>query len=419
MPAAPPRRPSRLLRTPPPGVTPEETRAPSPAFLALFYFTTFAVLGVYLPYFNLYAESLGFDGVQIGILAAAIPLGKVACGPLWALLADRIRRRKEIALVGVAGAAAVFSLMLRVDSFGSMCVVLYAYSAFLSPQLPVVEATTLEMVERYRWQYGRIRVWGSLGFIVAAFALGWVFDVVSIRWVLGATLAALLINFLATLAIPATRPAETWRRQDLLPAVRDRRIVAFLVCGLLMQASHGGYFVFFSIVLEGAGFQRGAIGGLWALGVVAEMVTMVASAWLLRRYGVAAVMTVCLAIAALRWGIYSQTTWLPALLVGQVLHAFTFGAFHVAAVTGTFRLFPERLRSSGQSLFSGFTYGAGNALGFFAAGALYQWGGARWLFGTAAAVALVACALSLALWPDVRLRAGVAAPALAAAGGIE
>lgn len=394
-------------------------RAASPAPLALFYFTTFAVLGVYLPYFNLYADSLGFDGLQIGILAAAIPLGKVLFGPLWALLADRIRRRKEIALIGVAAAAGAFSLMLAVDSFVPMCLVLYAYSAFLSPQLPVVEATTLELVDRHGWQYGRIRVWGSLGFIVASFGLGWVFDLVSIRRVLEATLAALVINFLATLPIPATRPTETWRRQDLLPAVLHPRVLAFLCCGLLMQASHGGYFVFFSIVLEDAGFQRGSIGALWALGVVAEMVTMVASAWLLRRYGVAAVMTACLGIAALRWGLYARTTWLPALLVGQVLHAFTFGAFHVAAVTGTFRLFPERLRSSGQSLFSGFTYGAGNALGFFAAGALFDWGGRSWLFGSSAVVALVACGLSLSLWPEGRLRAGVEAPALAAGGGIE
>ena len=120
-------------------------RSRPPVSLAIFYFTTFSVLGVYLPYFSLYAESLGFDGLQIGILAAAIPLGKVVFGPLWALLADRIRRRKEIAILAVAGASATFALMLGVEAFLPMCAVLYAYSAFLSPQLPVVEATTLEL----------------------------------------------------------------------------------------------------------------------------------------------------------------------------------------------------------------------------------------------------------------------------------
>ena len=284
-----------------------------------------------------------------------------------------------------------------------------------------MEATTLELAERRGWQYGRIRVWGSLGFIVAALALGPIFDVVDIRYVLHAVLAALLANLAATAMIPDSEPQRSWRRADLRLALLRPRVLAFLVCGLLMQASHGGYFAFFSIVLEDAGFRRGAIGALWAVGVVAEMVTMVGSAFLLRRFGVAPVMTACLVAATVRWTIYAQTTWLPAVLAGQLLHAFTFGAFHVAAVTGTFRLFPEKLRSSGQSLFSGFTYGAGNAVGFYTAGALFDWGGPGWSFGVSALVAAAACGLSLVLWGEQSLRASatVEAPATAAGGGLE
>jgi PPP family 3-phenylpropionic acid transporter len=391
-------------------------RANTPAPLAAFYFTTFSVLGVFLPYFGLYAESLGFDGLQIGLLAAAFPLGKVAFGPLWALLADRTGRHKEIAVAGVAAGLATFALLLRLDRFPPMCAVLCLYSAFLSPQLPLVEATTLELAERHGWQYGRIRVWGSLGFIVTALALGPVFDRVAIRYVLHGVLAALAVNLWATAGIPRAAPARAWRRGDLRPAFLRPGVLAFLGCGLLMQASHGGYFAFFSIVLQDAGFRRFAIGALWALGVVAEMATMVGSAWLLRRWGVAPLMTGCLVAAAARWTIFSQTTWLPAVILAQLLHAFSFGAFHVAAVTGTYRLFPEALRSSGQSLYSGFTYGAGSAVGFFAAGSLFDAGGPTWLFGFSAATAAAAAALSLALWRERRLRAGEALT-VAAAGG--
>ena len=99
-------------------------RTSTPTSLAVFYFTTFSVLGIYLPYFNLYAESLGFDGLQIGILAAAIPLGTVMFGPLWALWADRVGRRKEIAVLGVALASAAFAVIFRVRQFLPMCAVL-------------------------------------------------------------------------------------------------------------------------------------------------------------------------------------------------------------------------------------------------------------------------------------------------------
>jgi len=379
-------------------------RPPTPRPLAAFYFTSFAVLGVHLPYFNLYAESLGFTGRQIGMLAAAMPLGKVLCGPLWTLWADRIGSRKGIALLATALATAAFAFMLGVQSFVAMCGVLYLYSALLAPQLPLVEATTLELADRHRWQYGRIRVWGSLGFIVSALLFGPFFDAHAIGHVRVAILAASVINLAATAAIPSVPPRTTWRRRDLSPGLLRGEVAAFFGCTLLMQASHGAYYTFFSIILDEAGYSRGWIGALWAVGVAAEMATMVGAGALHRRLGVAGVMTACLLLAALRWGITASTLWLPALVAAQALHAFTFGAFHVSGVTGTHRLFPEPLRSSGQSLYSGLTYGAGNMIGFFGAGVLYEWGGARPLYLAMSATALAGLLLSVALWRNPALR---------------
>jgi PPP family 3-phenylpropionic acid transporter len=378
----------------------------SPVSLCFFYFTAFALLGAYLPYFNLYVESLGFTGLQIGILFAAVPLGKVVFGPLWTYLADRLGSRKGVALLAIVSAATVFSLTLGFDSFPALCVILYLYAALLAPQVPLVEATTLDLAAQHGWQYGRIRVWGSLGFIVTALALGPLFDRVSIRHVLHAVLAVLVANLVATALIPATRPRHGGRRARLAPLLRRRRVIAFFACTLLMQASHGAYYAFFSIFMMEAGYQRLTIGLLWSLGVVAEMATMLGASWLLRRLGVAPVLSACLVVAAVRWLAYSTTSWLPVLLAAQMLHAFTFGAFHVAAVTGTSRLFPAGFRASGQSLYSGLTFGAGSVLGFLAAGRLYQAWGSAALFQASAWTALVAAGLSLVLWREPGLRAG-------------
>lgn len=380
----------------------------SPFSLCVFYFAAFALLGAYLPYFSLYMKSLGFTGLQIGILAAAVPVGKVFFGPLWSYLSDRLGSRRGVALVSISVATAAFGLTFAWATFPALCVVLYAYAALRAGQLPQVEATTMDLSDQHGWQYGRIRVWGSVGFVATATLLGPVFDRVSIRYVLHAVLLLLLFNVVATARIPATRPHPARQRARLAPVLLRPVVVVFFASAFLMQASHGAYYAFFSIFMKDAGYSPFTIGLLWSLGVVAEMLTLIGASWLLRRLGVSGLITLCLALAFVRWLSYAGSDWLPVLLGAQVLHAFTFGAFHVAAVTGTHRLFPESLRASGQSIYSGVTFGAGSVVGFVVAGRLYEeWGGAT-LFQASAWVALAAALLSLFLWREPSLRSGAA-----------
>jgi MFS transporter, PPP family, 3-phenylpropionic acid transporter len=394
-------------------------RSPTPAPLAAFYLTNFAILGIYLPYFTLYLQGLGMTAWQIGVLVAAVPIGKIVCGPLWTLWADRSGMGKGLVVLSTGLAAAVFALVLASGRFAPLCAILYLYAAMLAPQLPIVEAITLDLAERHRWQYGRIRAWGSLGFILAALLGGALFDVHPLSRVVPLLLALMALNLATAVLLPAGVGPRA--PGDLVPDARPVAAGAapFFACTLLMQASHGAYYAFFSIVLEEAGYRRGTIGALWASGVIAEIVTMVGAGWLLARLGVAALFTVCLALAALRWGICASTVWLPAIMAAQVLHAFTFGAFHVAGVIGTHRLFPPSLRASGQSLYSGFTYGAGNVIGFLGAGALFGWGGTPWLFGVSAATAVLGLGCSLPLWRVSALRSPDPAAALGILGGID
>lgn len=381
----------------------------SPFSLCVFYFAAFALLGAYLPYFSLYLKSLGFSGVQIGILAAAVPMGKVFFGPLWAYLSDRLGSRRGVALVSISAATAAFGLAFGWATFPALCIVLYAYAAVRAGQLPLVEATTLDLSEQRGWQYGRIRVWGSVGFVATALLLGPLFDRVSIRYVLHAVLLLLLFNVVATARIPATRPHAARRGARLAPVLRRPVVMVFFACAFLMQVSHGAYYGFFSIFMKDAGYRPFTIGLLWSLGVVAEMLTLIGASWLLRRLGVSGVITACLVLASVRWWSYAGSHWLPVLLGAQVLHAFTFGAFHVAAVTGTHRLFPEQLRASGQSIYSGVTFGAGSVVGFVAAGRLYEEWGSSSLFQASAWVALAAALLSVFLWREPTLGRGAGA----------
>jgi len=164
-----------------------------------------------------------------------------------------------------------------------------------------------------------------------------------------------------------------------------------------MQASHGTYYGFFSIYMSSIGVKPGTIGLLWGIATVSELVVMAGASRLVDRLGEGRVMALSLALAAVRWGVLATTTNLYAIGASQLLHAFTFGTFHVAAIHFTHDAFPAGLRASGQSLYSLASFGVGMVIGYGASGLLYDPLGPRLLFAASGGVALVAAAATLTL----------------------
>jgi PPP family 3-phenylpropionic acid transporter len=166
-------------------------------------------------------------------------------------------------------------------------------------------------------------------------------------------------------------------------------VLWFLAACVLMQASHAPYYVFYSIHLEDAGYRPQAIGMLWGVAVACEVIAMLRMPAILGRFGTLPVMAGCLLLASVRWWICAATVAAPALALAQTLHAASFAAFHVAAVTHTHRLFGEDRRASGQAIYGSATYGAGNVLGMVVSGLLYEQAGMRPLFTLASWTALL------------------------------
>ncbi len=365
---------------------------PARAALGFFYLTCFATLGVYLPYFPLYLQSLGFDAFQIGAVAAALPVLRAVAPILWGEAADRSGRRWELTLVAALLSLATLALLLRATSFTAVCLVMAAYSAVNSGTLPLVEATALETLVPGRGGYGATRVWGSVGFILFAVSWGWLLDHGSIRWVVFGLVGLAALNLGATAALPRARPHPVAAGGAPLSGAARRAAALFLVATLLQQASHGPYYVYFSLHLEGLGWTRTAIGGAWVVGVLSEVLLMLASERLTRRWGVPALLFAAHALACARWALLAWVQNPLAILLTQTLHAFTFGVFHVAAVGRTQALFPPGRRALGQALYSALTYGVGNVIGMFGGGLLHARLGVRGLFAAAAAVALLSLA---------------------------
>lgn len=362
---------------------------PARASLGLFYLAYFATLGVYLPYFPLYLERLGLDPLRIAAVVAILPLVRSTAPIAWGVAADRWGRRWELTVVSCALSLAALLLLLGAGGFAAVCAAMALYALFNSGTLPLVEATALETVGRGAGGYGGTRVWGSVGVILFAGAWGWLLDRAGIRWVVYGMAGLTALNLLSTLGVPRSAPHPGASSGPDGAPLRRGVIALFFASTLLQQASHGPYYAYFSLHLQGMGWSRAAIGCAWMVGVLSEVLMMVWSERLSARWGGAALMAAAHAAAVARWALLSRLDDRTAILAAQTLHAFTFGAFHVSSVRRAQELFPPRRRGLGQSLFSALTYGAGSAVGMFGSGLLHGRLGVRGLFAAAAGVALL------------------------------
>lgn len=342
--------------------------------LSGYYFLHFGTLGIFLPYWSLYLKSLDFNAEAIGILTALLVGTKIISPNIWGWVADHTGHRLMVIRTGVFLSAAAFSGALFTQSFTGLALVLVAFGFCWNAALPQVEATTMGHLQDRPHVYPKIRVWGSVGFILAVWVLGRALETQPLTLVPWAILGLTLINAGLTLSLP-DQPAqpEDHYKDRLRDVLKRPEVIAILVVCFLMQAGHGPYYTFYSIYLEDAGYGVDRIGELWALGVMAEVVLFMFMHGLLKRYGLRFLLIVSLTLAALRWwliGEFVDSLWI--LVVAQVLHAASFGLYHAVGIQLFHRIFTGHLQGRGQALYSSVSFGAGLAIGSWVSGIFWE-----------------------------------------------
>jgi PPP family 3-phenylpropionic acid transporter len=364
--------------------------------LSTFYFFYFSVLGVLVPYWGLYLQSLGFGAQSIGVLMA-IPLAtKIVAPNVWGWLADSVSRSKSLLPLASALALIIFSSLFWTSEFLWLALAMIGFSFFWNATLPNMEATTLNFLgERWR-RYGVVRLWGSVGFIALVWSMGWVIDAYGPTTVLTAICTCLGGMWLAVVSIPE-RPTVPARVEPSggHPALKPH-VMAFLLCCGLMQASHAPFYAFFTLYLEHYGYENSMIGGLWALGVIAEILVFLNMHRLFDRFRFTSLLTLSFATAVLRWILVASfPQFLSVIVFSQLLHAVTFGVYHASAIQLTHRFFRERHQHRGQALYSSMSFGVGGALGSLYSGYLWVHAGPASIYIAAAAAAFLATAITL------------------------
>jgi PPP family 3-phenylpropionic acid transporter len=321
---------------------------------------------------------------------------KIVAPNVWGWIGDRSGRRMGIVRAAAVVAAVAFGTVLLDDSFWWIALAIAVFSFFWNATLPQFEAVTLNHLGEHSFRYTHIRLWGSVGFIVSVFMVGGALDVMAIAslpWIVLALMAAIAI---ATLSVKESKrqDREDGQTVSLWAVLRQPSVAALLVACFLMQASHGPYYVFFTIQMEDVGHTRQLIGALWSLGVIAEVALFLVMHRLAPRFGLRALFLVSFIATAMRWLLLAFFADVLLVVLGsQLLHAATFGVYHAVAIQLVHRFFVARHQGRGQALYSSLSFGAGGAAGSLFSGHAWESIGPRATWLCAAAAGALAAAI--------------------------
>ncbi len=359
--------------------------------LSAFYLCFFAVLGGLAPYWGPYLKAQGFSALEIGLLIAILHGTKIIAPNIWGWIADRSGHRMWVVRLGSLVALMSFAGVLVSNQFWWLALVMTVFSFFWNAALPQFEANTMNHLGSAAHTYGRIRLWGSVGFIIAVLAFGELIDVYGVDllpWLILLAFAGLFVS--AQLSPEAGQQRQTRSAEPILRVLFRPEVAGFLLACFLLQASHGPYYAFFSIYLESHGYRSSMIGVLWAVGVVAEIGLFLLMHRLLPRFGPRLLFLLAVQFTVLRWVLIGAVPdSLPVLLGAQALHAASFGVYHAVGIHLVNRFFVGRNQGRGQALYSSITFGAGVAVGSLGAGLLWDQVGGSMTFYLAAMTALL------------------------------
>jgi PPP family 3-phenylpropionic acid transporter len=364
----------------------------SGSVLSLFYFVTFAAFGVFHPFLPTWLAARGIDGVELGVVAALRPVMGVMAPIAFGILADTLGLRGSllrVAAIGTVGSIAVMSLITAFDpnpSFAAVAAFMVVFSFFRAPMFSLADVAALEGDT----SYGRQRLWGSWGFLVAALAGGGLVNAsLPLPFPLTVT-AVLALALIPAFMLPKRASVPP---QPVAAAAKalfgSRRFQLFLFALFLWQGSHAAYDLCISLHLASLGASQGFIGLAWGVGTFAETVVMVRSGPVIARYGTERLLLVGMALTALRWLLIAVVREPYALLALQPLHAASFGLVFVVALEHVKLRAEPHVIGTAQGTFAAVT-GVGAALSMVVWGTLIHEAGGTVVFFGAAGLAVLA-----------------------------
>lgn len=376
-----------------------EKRTSGAGRVAVFYALYFMTIGISLPFLPGYFQTLGLSASDIGLLLAVSPTCALVAPPLWGTLADLTGRPGLVLAIVSTGATAGLALLAGAETFPQLLLALTAQAFFASSISTLCDSLALRQVPS-GWSFARVRVFGSLGFVIASTGFGLAVSGYTRAIVLAPlVLMGAAAAWAATMLARAPRTWESGPRPTLLAALsllQQKGVPVFLAITALHWVACAPYHATLAIYFRSLKLPPSAVGLSASVAVVSEIIVMVtwprwASALPPRR-----LLALAFVGSGVRWAVMGLTSSPQVLVCIAALHGLTFGVFYLAAVQWMALRAPPSLRSTAQALFVAATFGIGGLIGYISTGRLYDVVGGASLFLIASVVeALPLAALAL------------------------
>ncbi len=350
--------------------------------LSGFYFFYFAVLGALAPSLSPYLKALGFTPTEIGVLFGTTMATRIIAPNIWGWIADHTGQRMRIVQIGSLLAALCFLGIFIEQTYIWLIVVLSTFSFFWNAALPQFEATTFNHLSDQVNRYSTIRLWGSIGFILTVVGLGYLFEVVDITFLPVIISILLGLIWAVSLMVPESAAGHLHiDHEPLRKVLRKPHVLGLLLVCFCMQASHGPYYAVYSIYMESYGYSSHTIGWFWGIGVIAEVIILLLMYRIVKLAPLSHLLMLSLLLAALRWCLVALfPEHMSIMVLAQILHAATFGLYHVVAIRLIHQFFTGRHQGRGQALYSSISFGLGGAIGSIYSGFAWDYLGRGWIF---------------------------------------
>lgn len=360
--------------------------------LSSFYFCYFATVGMFIPYWGLYLKASGFNPAEIGQLFALLSASRIITPILWGWIADRTGKNLRIIRISTFLTALFFAGFLFIHGYVWFAWITIAFGVFWNAALPQFEAVTLYHLKSEAHRYSRIRLWGSIGFIVAVLGMGQLLDYLPIDIIPIAITALMILIWFSSLITPTIQaPHHEHAIVGIGQILKRPELWAFLIVNMLLQLAHSSYYVFYSIYLKNHHYAASLTGFLWALGVFAEIVLFIYMRRLLKRFSLRTILLSGILLSVVRWLMIAWCVdyfWL--LFFAQWLHAASFAGVHVAGIHLVHHYFGDRHQGKGQALYTSVTFGIGGMVGGYYSGYFWESLGAVFVYSMAAVFCSIA-----------------------------
>lgn len=328
-----------------------------------------------------YFRYQGMTAKELGILLAVGPLASIFAQPFWGFMSDKFKTIKRILIIVVAGTFIATLGLFQMNSLVGYTIMMFVLFLFLAPVTALGDSLSQKTALQHKVSFGRIRMWGSLGFATSSLLAGYYLTFVGIQFIMFPILVMAIITFIFVLSINDVK--ATNKPVTILNAVKlgaNPRLFTFLLIIIFISITHRTNDNYLGIFVTELGGKESLIGWAWFIGVVSEAIVFFAAAFWFRKFNPLTFLMISAVLYSVRWFLMGAATMPETLLILQALHGLTFGIFYIAAFQIVTKLVPEELQATGHVLFITTFFGISGIIGAFIGGLIIDSAGVAQLY---------------------------------------